>query len=76
MQFTRCPEPQAVATIERAVELGVNHLETARGYGNSEERVGKALKNILKKVLLLKMLRAFATHQNMPARTVHAINNA
>ena len=48
MQFTRCPEPQALATVERAVELGVNHIETARGYGNSEERVGKALKRIFK----------------------------
>ena len=44
------PEETAIATVERAVELGINHIETARGYGNSEERVGKALKRILKKV--------------------------
>ena len=51
MQFTRdTPEENAIATVERAVELGVNHLETARGYGNSEERVGKALKRILKRI--------------------------
>jgi len=51
MQFTGdSPEENAIATIERAVELGVNHIETARGYGNSEERVGKALKRILKTV--------------------------
>ena len=51
MQFTgESPEANAIATVERAVELGVNHLETARGYGNSEKRVGKALKRILKKV--------------------------
>ena len=51
MQFTRdTPEENAIATVERAVELGVNHLETARGYGNSEERVGKALKGILKRI--------------------------
>jgi len=51
MQITgKSKESNAIATIERAVELGVNHLETARGYGNSEERVGKALKKILKKV--------------------------
>ena len=44
MQITgESPEDRAIATIERAVELGVNHIETARGYGNSEERVGKAL---------------------------------
>ena len=51
MQFTgKSPESNAIATVERAVELGVNHLETARSYGNSEKRVGKALKRILKKV--------------------------
>ena len=51
MQFTgKSKESNAIRTVERAVELGVNHLETARGYGNSEERVGKALKKILKKV--------------------------
>ena len=51
MQFTgKSPESNAIATMERAVELGVNHLETARSYGNSEKRVGKALKRILKKV--------------------------
>jgi hypothetical protein len=50
MQFTgKTPERTAIATVERAVELGVNHIETARGYGNSEERVGKALKKILRK---------------------------
>ena len=47
MRFTgEHPEENAIATIERAVELGINHIETARCYGNSEERVGKALKQI------------------------------
>jgi len=32
--------------VQRAVELGINHLETARGYGNSEELLGCALKTI------------------------------
>ncbi|MDF5738972.1 MULTISPECIES: aldo/keto reductase [unclassified Nostoc] len=31
-------------TIEQALALGINHLETARGYGKSEEYLGKALK--------------------------------
>ncbi len=31
-------------TIQRAVERGINHLETARGYGNSERYLGAALK--------------------------------
>lgn len=36
------PENQAnvEAIIERALELGINHLETARGYGTSEMQLG------------------------------------
>lgn len=37
-------ESNAIATIERAVALGINHIETARGYGKSEEFIGSALK--------------------------------
>ena len=31
------------ATIRRAVELGINHIETARGYGTSEMQLGNVL---------------------------------
>ncbi|MEC4817544.1 MAG: aldo/keto reductase [Scytonema sp. PMC 1069.18] len=31
------------ATIKRAVELGINHIETARGYGTSEMQLGRVL---------------------------------
>lgn len=31
------------ATIARGLELGVNHIETARGYGSSERQLGKFL---------------------------------
>ena len=36
------PEGQAnlEATIYRALELGINHIETARGYGTSEVQLG------------------------------------
>ena len=37
-------------TIAQAVELGINHLETARGYGKSEEYLGKTLKTSLAKL--------------------------
>ncbi len=33
----------AAQTINRAVELGINHIETARGYGQSETYLGLAL---------------------------------
>ncbi|HAA27868.1 MAG TPA: aldo/keto reductase, partial [Cyanobacteria bacterium UBA8553] len=31
------------ATIRRAVEVGINHIETARGYGTSEIQLGQIL---------------------------------
>lgn len=34
----------AQQTIERAIALGINHLETAQGYGSSERFLGKALR--------------------------------
>jgi len=36
-------EENARLTIERSLTLGINHLETARGYGKSEQFLGKAL---------------------------------
>lgn len=34
------------ATIHRALELGINHIETARGYGSSEMQLGNLLPNL------------------------------
>ncbi|HEY3284877.1 MAG TPA: aldo/keto reductase [Armatimonadota bacterium] len=34
------------ATIHRALELGINHIETARGYGSSEMQLGWVLPNL------------------------------
>ena len=33
------------ATIHRALEVGINHIETARGYGTSELQLGRILKS-------------------------------
>ncbi len=42
----RCLASAEVAqqTVEKALSLGINHLETARGYGKSEEYLGMALR--------------------------------
>ena len=37
---------EAVATIKQALALGINHLETAKGYGQSEKYLGLALKDL------------------------------
>ncbi|NJL37132.1 MAG: aldo/keto reductase [Leptolyngbyaceae cyanobacterium SM1_4_3] len=36
-------EENARLTVERSLSSGINHLETARGYGKSEQFLGKAL---------------------------------
>ncbi|MBW4682302.1 MAG: aldo/keto reductase [Microcoleus vaginatus WJT46-NPBG5] len=45
MRYLASPE-NAVATVRQAVALGINHLETARGYGKSEEYLGTALREM------------------------------
>jgi uncharacterized protein len=39
-------EANAVATIQRAIALGINHIETARGYGEAERFLGAALRHL------------------------------
>ena len=46
-------EENAVATIRRAVELGINHLETARGYGSSERLMGLAMPSLPREKLII-----------------------
>jgi predicted aldo/keto reductase-like oxidoreductase len=39
----RPTEEEAIQVVHRALELGINFIDTAAGYGNSEERIGRAL---------------------------------
>ncbi|HEU5070665.1 MAG TPA: aldo/keto reductase [Verrucomicrobiae bacterium] len=41
------------ATVERALELGINHIETARGYGTSEMQLGRILPRLPREKLIL-----------------------
>ena len=49
------PEVQAnlEATIRRAVELGIHHIETARGYGSSEMQLGPVLRQFPRESLIV-----------------------
>ena len=40
-------------TIRRAVELGINHIETARGYGSSEMQLGRILPSFPREKLIV-----------------------
>lgn len=41
------------ACIRRAFELGINHIETARGYGTSEEQLGRILPRLPRDELII-----------------------
>ena len=49
------PECQAnvEAIIRRAVELGINHIETARGYGSSEMQLGNVLPRLPREKIIV-----------------------
>ncbi len=49
------PEGQAnlEATIHRAIELGINHIETARGYGSSEMQLGPVLRKLPREKIIV-----------------------
>jgi len=53
MRIPGVEEDDAIATILRGVELGINHLETARGYGSSEELLGKAMPHLKREKLII-----------------------
>ena len=41
------------ATIRRSLEVGINHIETARGYGTSEMQLGRILPTIPRDQLIV-----------------------
>lgn len=41
------------ATVRRAIELGINHIETARGYGSSEVQLGQILPTFPREELIV-----------------------
>ena len=58
------PDNQAnlEATIERSLALGINHIETARGYGTSEMQLGNILPRLPREKMILQT--KVAPHEN------------
>ncbi|HIJ64767.1 MAG TPA: hypothetical protein HPP77_02365 [Candidatus Hydrogenedentes bacterium] len=46
-------DDEAVALIRHAIDAGMNYLDTSRGYGDSEIKVGKALKDGYREKVIL-----------------------
>jgi len=63
MRANASPE-NAWQTIHKAIVLGINHVETARGYGKSEEYLGEAMSSD-------KPLRVYAVELPVPRSQVH-----
>ena len=52
------------ATIHQAVELGINHIETARGYGTSEMQLGNVLPGFPRdKIIVQTKVKPYATQR-------------
>jgi len=52
-EVPRASQENLEAIIHRAVELGMNHLETARGYGSSEMQLGAVLPQLPRDKILV-----------------------
>ena len=48
----RVSEDEAIAVVNKCLELGINFLDTANGYTTSEERIGKAIRGRREKIML------------------------
>jgi aryl-alcohol dehydrogenase-like predicted oxidoreductase len=57
-EHLRPPEEQATRLLNLALDLGVNFIDTARGYGASEEVIGRALKTRRREYVLATKLAA------------------
>ena len=48
----RVPEKEAIAVVNKCLDLGINFLDTANGYTTSEERIGRAIKGKREEIIL------------------------
>ena len=82
------PDNQAnlEATIHRALELGINHIETARGYGTSEMQLGNILPRLPRDKMIVQtkvspkpkakeFLKTFSTSKRTKNSEVSLISN-
>lgn len=61
------------ATIHRSVELGINHIETARGYGSSEMQLAPVLKQFSRERLIV---QTKVMPKALPAEFVETFNTS
>ena len=52
-EITKESQDNLEATIHRSLELGINHIETARGYGTSEVQLGRILPTLPREKIIV-----------------------
>jgi uncharacterized protein len=52
-QIPQANQANLEATIRRSLELGINHIETARGYGTSEMQLGNILPRLPREAIIV-----------------------
>src|SRR5580704_5590823 len=52
-EIPRANQENLEACIHRALELGINHIETARGYGTSEMQLGEVLPKLPREKIIV-----------------------
>ena len=65
--FTRPPEAEAIALVHAALAAGVNFIDTARAYGESEAILGKALQGRRDEVVLATKVNLHQPDGTLPA---------
>lgn len=52
LQIMKIPEDKAIKLVKESYELGINYFDTAHSYRNSEDVLGRSLKNVREKVII------------------------
>jgi len=63
------------ATIQQALEVGINHIETARGYGTSELQLGKILPTLPRDKLIVQTKVCPAESQEFQRQLEQSLDN-
>ena len=62
----RVSKPEAVSIVREAINLGINFIDTANGYADSEEKIGEAIKGIKREEIII------ATKSSAPGKKAFA----
>lgn len=71
LPLQRVEMPEAVRILRRAYDAGINFYDTARGYTDSEEKIGNALSDVRDKIVI-----ATKTHARTRAELVESLETS